>query len=396
MAAAAIGAVGERGRLVEVEPAAGAGGERRPAGEEKAFRPYDPEQVLLLAPVLSEWVPEGDLAHFVSDLVESEALDLSAIYAGYEEERGFPPYDPRLMVKLLVYGYANGVVSSRKLERASYRDVAVRMLCADQHPDYRSIARFRARHLQALGELFVQALRLCRQARLVGLGSLALDGTKLRANASRHKAMSYERMVKAEAQLEAEIAVIGANVRALLEEAAAVDAEEDERFGPDRRGDELPAELQRREQRLARIREAKQALEAEAAARESARRAELAAEGKQPRRPPNGRDPFKPKPRAQRNFTDPESKIMKTADGSPRRSSSSPTTWRRSAPSFPRTRRLPPTPATSPRTTSGSPASTGSTHTSPPAASSTLSRSRRRGAARCRRTRRRSSGWRAS
>src|SRR3990172_9381745 len=150
------------------------------------------------------------------------ALDLSAIYAGYEEERGHPPYDPRLMVKLLVYGYANGVVSSRKLERATYRDVAVRMLCADQHPDYRSIARFRARHLEALGELFVQALRLCSQARLVGLGTLALDGTKLRANASRHKAMSYERRGKAEAQLEAEIAALRANVAALLEEAEAV------------------------------------------------------------------------------------------------------------------------------------------------------------------------------
>ena len=303
-------------RLVEV--AADEGSEpavRQPVGEEKSFRPYDPDQVLLLAPVLSEWVPEGDLAHFVSDLVESGALDLSAIYAAYEEERGYPPYDPRLMVKLLVYGYANGVVSSRKLERASYRDVAVRMLCADQHPDYRSIARFRARHLAALGGLFVQALRLCRQAKLLGLGTLALDGTKLRANASRHKAMSYERMVKAEAQLEAEISALRANVRALLEEAAAVDAEEDERYGPDCRGDELPEELQRREQRLARIREAKQALEAEAAEREAARRAELEAQGKTPRGPRGGRDAYAPKPSAQRNFTDPDSKIMKTSDG---------------------------------------------------------------------------------
>ena len=303
-------------RLVEVP--AGEGGHRaarEPVGEEKTFRPYDPDQVLLLAPVLSEWVPEGDLAHFVSDLVETGALDLWAIYAAYEDERGYPPYDPRLMVKLLIYGYANGVVSSRKLERAAYRDVAVRMLCADQHPDYRSIARFRARHLEALGELFVQALRLCKQASLVGLGTLALDGTKLRANASRHKAMSYERMGKAEAQLEAEIAAIRANVAALLEEADAVDAEEDERYGPDRRGDELPEELQRREQRLAKIREAKQALEAEAAEREAARRAELAAQGKTPRGPRDGRDPYAPKASAQRNFTDPESKIMKTSDG---------------------------------------------------------------------------------
>lgn len=304
-------------RLVEVaavgefEPAA-----RRPVAEEKTFRPYDPDQVLLMAPVLSEWVPEGHLAHFVSDLVESGALDLSAIYAGYEEERGYPPYDPRLMVKLLVYGYAIGVVSSRRLERASYEDVPVRMLCADQHPDHRSIARFRKRHLRALGELFVQTLRLCAQAQLVGLGALALDGTKLRANASRHKAMSYERMVKNEAQLEAEIANLRANVRALLEEAEAVDAEEDVRFGTDRRGDELPEELQRREQRLQRIQEAKVALEEQARAAETVRRAAVEAEGKKPRQPPNGRDPFKPKPGAQRNFTDPESKIMKTADGS--------------------------------------------------------------------------------
>src|SRR5436189_4246847 len=205
-------------RLVDVEVKA-AIEDRVPAGAEKTFRSYDPDQVLLMAPVLQEWVPEGDLAHFVSDLVETGALDLSAIYAAYEEERGYPPYDPRLMVKLLLYGYANGVVSSRKLERATYRDVAVRMLCADQHPDYRSIARFRARHLAALGELFVQALRLCRQASLVGLGALALDGTKLRANASRHKAMSYERMVKTEARLEAEIATIRANMAALLAEA---------------------------------------------------------------------------------------------------------------------------------------------------------------------------------
>jgi len=305
-----------QGRLAEVEAQEVLVGGRRPAGERKTFRAYDPDQVLMMAPVLAEWVPEGDLAHFVSDLVESGTLDLSAIYASYEDERGYPPYDPRLMVKLLIYGYANGVISSRKLERATYRDVAVRMLCADQHPDYRPIARFRKRHLEALGELFVQALRLCKQAELVGLGMLALDGTKLRANASRHKAMSYERMVSKETQLEAEIAQLRRNVQALLDEAERVDAEEDERFGPENRGDELPPELQRRESRLAKIREAKEALERQAREAETARRAELAAHGKKPRRPPGGRDPFKPKPKAQRNFTDPESKIMKTSDGS--------------------------------------------------------------------------------
>jgi transposase len=301
-------------RLVDVEVKASIEG-RVPVGAEKTFRSYDPDQVLLMAPVLAEWVPEGDLAHFVSDLVETGALDLSAIYASYEDERGYPPYDPRLMVKLLIYGYANGVMSSRKLEAATYRDVAVRMLCADQHPDYRSIARFRARHLEALSELFVQALRLCKKARLVGLGTLAVDGTKLRANASRHKAMSYARMVNKAPELEAEIAALRERVGALLRDAEATDAEEDERFGADRRGDELPAELARREGRLAVIREAKAALEAEAHAAETARRAELEAQGKKPRAPREGRDPFAPKPTAQRNFTDPESRIMKTSDG---------------------------------------------------------------------------------
>jgi transposase len=309
-----MAAIGQE-RLVEVEAVGARASERAPVGAEKTFRAYDPDQVVLMAPVLQDWIPEGDLAHFVSDLVESGALDLSAIYVSYEDERGYPPYDPRLMVKLLIYGYADGVVSSRKLERASYRDVAVRMLCADQHPDYRSIARFRARHVEALAGLFVQALRLCRTARLVGLGTLALDGTKLRANASRHKAMSYERMVKKEAELDAEIAALRERVERLLADAEATDAAEDERFGADRRGDELPAELVRREDRLARIREAKQELEAEAAAAETARRAEMGEQGKTPRNPPGGRDPFKPKPKAQRNFTDPESRIMKTADG---------------------------------------------------------------------------------
>src|SRR3954471_19311927 len=144
------------------------------------------------------------------------------------------------MVKLLVYGYATGTPSSRKLEERTYSDVAVRFLCADQHPDFRPIARFRRRHLAALADLFVQALRLCRQAGLVGLGTLALDGTKLRANASRHKAMSYGRMVTVEARLEREIALIRANAKALLADAERVDADENERFGAERRGDELP------------------------------------------------------------------------------------------------------------------------------------------------------------
>lgn len=206
-------------RLVDGGVSAQPDDARRPVGAEKTFRAYDPDQVLLISPVLGEWVPDGDLAHFVSDLVETGALDLSAIYASYVGERGQPPYDPRLMVKLLLYGYATSVMSSRKLEAGTYRGVALRMLCVDQHPDFRSIARFRARHLDALAGLFVQALRLCRQAGLVGLGALALDGTKLRANASRHKAMSYERMGPKAERLEAEIAELQARMAGLLADA---------------------------------------------------------------------------------------------------------------------------------------------------------------------------------
>jgi len=302
-------------RLVEVEAGVSSGARRAPVGAQKTFRAYDPDQVLLISPVLGEWVPDGDLAHFVSDLVEGGALDLAAIYDSYEGERGQPPYDPRLMVKLLLYGYGTGVMSSRKLEVGSYRDIAMRMLCADQHPDFRSIARFRARHLDALAGLFVQALRLCEAAGLVGLGALAVDGTKLRANASRHKAMSYERMGPKAEQLEAEIAELTDRMGELLAEAQATDTAEDLEHGPDRRGDELPAELARRETRLAKIQEAMAALESEAREAEQQRREQMAVEGKKPRQPPGGRDPFAPKPKAQRNFTDPESKIMKTSDG---------------------------------------------------------------------------------
>ena len=302
-------------RLVDVDAVQVAAAVRAPVGAGKTFRAYDPDQVLLMSPVLQDWIPDGDLAHFVSDLVETGALDLSAIYASYEDERGFPPYDPRLMVKLLVYGYAVGIMSSRKLEAATYRDVALRMLCADQHPDFRSIGRFRKRHIDALAGLFVQALRLCRAGGLVGLGTLALDGTKLRANASRHKAMSYERMGTKAVKLQAEIAEIQERMQALLADAEAVDVAEDEQYGPGRRGDELPAELKRREDRLAVIREAQADLEAEALEAETERRTQMKVEGKTPRAPRDGRDPFKPKPKAQRNFTDPESRIMRMSDG---------------------------------------------------------------------------------
>jgi transposase len=312
VAAAAEQRSGAQARLLEVEERLA--GEGQPeeggaAGADKTFRPYDPDQLLLLAPSIQDWVPEGHLARYVSDLVEV-GLDLAPIYAAYEEERGFPPYDPRLMLKLLLYGYATGTPSSRKLEQRSYDDVACRFLCADQHPDYRSIARFRRRHLEALSELFVQALALCAKAGIVRLGRIALDGTKLRANASRHKAMSYERMEREEAKLEAELAELREKAEALLADAEATDEAEDARYGADRRGDELPRELRRREERLRTIREAKAALEAEA------REAAAAKKRERKRKRRDEEEPPRPKPKAQRNFTDPDSRIMKTADKS--------------------------------------------------------------------------------
>lgn len=279
----------------------------------KTFRPYTLEQRLLLPPDLREWLPEGDSALFISDVVDE--LDLSAIYRTYEtaDGRGQPPYHPAMMVKLLVYGYCTGQPSSRKIERATYRDVAFRVLAADQHPDHDSLAAFRQRHLEALAGLFVQVLQLCQAAGLVKLGHVALDGTKVKANASKHKAMSYARMEQTEQRLEQE-------VRALLEQAAQVDAAEDAEYGRGRRGDELPAELARRQSRLTVIRAAKAALEAEAqaeAARQAAEaQAKLAAraqrEGSAKGGVPKVPDPAqaRPAPGAQRNFTDPESRIM--------------------------------------------------------------------------------------
>lgn len=278
------------------------------------FRPYSQDQRLLLPIDLREWLPEGDLALFLSDVVDE--LDLSAIYRAYErtDGRGQPGYHPALMVKLLLYGYCTGMPSSRKIEQATYRDVAFRVLAADQHPDHDSLAAFRQRHLAALAGVFVQVLRLCQTAGLVKLGHVALDGTKVKANASKHKAMSYARMEHTEARLMEE-------VRALLAHATDVDATEDTAHGRGRRGDELPEELARRQSRLAVIRAAKAALEAEAkaAARgqvadaEAKRAAREAREGSAKGRPPQVPVPeqARPAPKAQRNFTDPESRIMK-------------------------------------------------------------------------------------
>ena len=187
-------------------------------------------------------------------------MDLSAITARYQDEqRGGPPYHPRMMVKVLLYGYCTGVASSRRIARRLHEDIAFRVLAANNTPDFRTVADFRKDHLAALAGLFLQVLELCRQAGLVKLGHVALDSTKVRANASKHKAMSYGRMKEKEAQLAAE-------VDELLRRAEGMDEEEDRRYGRDRRGDELPEELSFREGRLLRIREAKAALEAEAQA----------------------------------------------------------------------------------------------------------------------------------
>jgi transposase len=284
----------------------------RPPGG-KTFRHYDPHQVLLMPPSLDEWLPEDHLARFVSELVD-ESLDLEPFWASYTEARGFPPYDPRLMLKLLLYGYVTGVRSSRAIEQACCEQVAFRFLAANAAPDFRSIARFRRRHLAALKGLFVESLRLCRQAGMVRLGRVALDGSKVRANASRRKAMSYKRMNEREAVLQAE-------VDAMLAEAEAVDTAEDERFGADGRDDDLPGELARRESRLAKIRKAKADLEAEAAERAAKAAAERArkrgasdAEAAEAAEQAAGE--ARPGDTAQRNFTDPESRIMKTSDGS--------------------------------------------------------------------------------
>jgi transposase len=259
----------------------------------KTYRPYVPEQDLLLPPSLRDWLPENHLAYFVSDLIDQ--LDLSAITAGYEDdERGYPPYHPVMLTKVLVYAYSVGVFSSRRIQRRLSEDVAFRVLAAGNEPDFRTIADFRKRHLPALQGFFEQVLRLARELGAPRVGRVALDGSKVKANASKHKAMSYGRMRDKQQQLRDE-------VNQLLARAEAADVADDAEYGPDQRGDELPAELQRRESRLKRIREAKRALEARA-------KEEAGAAG-QPV------ESAKPDPKAQYNFTDPESRIMHSPDG---------------------------------------------------------------------------------
>jgi len=281
------------------------------------FLPDTVDQTLLFPPSLHDWLPDGHLARFLVDVVS--ALDLEAIYGSYREKdgRGQAAYAPEMMVRLLLYGYANGVYSSRKIETRTYEDVAFRYLAGDQHPDHATLAEFRKRHLTALAGLFRQALLLCAKAGLVRLGHVAIDGSKIKANASKHKAMSYKRMTEAEARLEQEI-------RELLRQADETDAAEDAQYGKKLRGDELPDELSRRESRLRKIREAKAALENEAREKAEHERAETEKKlaereeqeqrtGKKKRgRKPEPPDPDKARPadKAQRNFTDPESRIM--------------------------------------------------------------------------------------
>ncbi|HEY6301703.1 MAG TPA: IS1182 family transposase [Terriglobales bacterium] len=259
----------------------------------KSYRPYYPDAELLLPPSLREWLPENHLCYFVSDVVDQ--LDLSGMDAVYgNQKRGQPPYDPRLMTKLLVYAYCVGIFSSRRIERRLREDIAFRVLAADNQPNFRTISDFRKIHLATLEGLFEQVLKIALEAGAMKVGQVAVDGTKIKANASKHKAMSYERMNEKEKDLRAEI-------RDLMAKAEAADAEEDARHGKDNRGDELTGELARRETRLNKIREAKRALEARA-------REKAAAEG-------DDAGQAKPKDKEQYNFTDPESRIMKGADG---------------------------------------------------------------------------------
>jgi transposase len=276
----------------------------------KTFREWRVDQQWLLPPSVRELVPEGELAHFVRDLVRDE-LDLSMILDTYDEERGYPPYHPAMMTALLLYGYTQGIRSSRRLAKACVTRVDFMAVTAMQQPDFRTVNEFRLRHLEALAALFGQVLELCDKAGLVKLGHVALDGTKVQANASKHKAMSYERMKKAEKQLKAEIADWFAK-------AQAEDEEEDRLYGKDKSGTELPDWMKNKQKRLEVIRAAKAELEKQA-------KAELAAgtkpeppkpdggggRGKKRRPKPNG----EPHDQAQLNFTDAESKLMKGPDG---------------------------------------------------------------------------------
>jgi len=261
----------------------------------KGYRAYLPEQDLLLPPRLRDWLPEGHLAYYVGDIVDH--MDLSAIHAVYEKElRGQPPYDPRMLTKVLVYGYCVGVCSSRRMQKRLQEDIGFKVLAAGNEPDFRTISDFRKIHLEALQGLFEQVLEMALESGARKLGRVSLDGTKVKANASKHKAMSYGRMNEKQKQIREE-------VKRILAEAEAADEAEDRQYG-DKRGDELPEELQRRETRLAKLKQAKKVLEQRA-------RDKAAAEGKSAEAVKRA----KPEEKDQYNFTDPESRIMKGGDG---------------------------------------------------------------------------------
>jgi transposase len=270
----------------------------------KTYRDWSSDQSYLFPPSPHDWLPEADLVYFLTDTVAT--LDLSPIFAHYERElRGQPPFHPRMMVALLLYCYATGTRSSRRIMRRCQVDVACRVIVGEDIPDFRTVSDFRKIHLARLETLFVEVLKLCALAGLAKLGTIALDGTKIKANASRHKAMSYDRMKTEEARLKDEIAK-------LLAEAKAADDAEDLEHGPDRHGDELPDELARRQSRLAKIQGAKKLLEERArieAAEDAARRQ---SEGKSPPKVPPAE--AVPEPKDQINFTDAESRIMKASN----------------------------------------------------------------------------------
>jgi transposase len=251
----------------------------------KSFREWNVDQVWLLPPSINDFVPADHVAHFVRDTVRT-ALDLGLIYRSYRSERGQPPFHPAMMVALLLYAYSQGLYASRRIAKGCEERVDFMAVTGMQKPDFRTIAKFRRRHLPALRLLFVESLRLCREAGLVELGHVSLDGTKIKANASKHKAMSYGRMKEVEP-------VLAKTVEDWMSQANGADDDDDRTHGPDRRGDETPDWMASKQSRLEKIQAAKAALEAEAEAA--------------------GNDA--PADKAQRNFTDPESRIQKTKDG---------------------------------------------------------------------------------
>jgi transposase len=278
----------------------------------KKYRPWNPQDYAAQNFSPADRLPEGDLVFFLLDTVPQ--LDLDPFYASYEmETRGQPPFDPGLLVCLLLYSYCVGVYSSRKIAAACERNLAFLAIVGDDRPDFRTISDFRKGHLEVFAALFTQVLRLAAEAGLVRLGNLAFDGSKFLGQASRHKAMSYGYMKKEEQRLRQEI-------EALLKQAQDTDAQEDAAQGS-RRGDELPAELQRREERLAAITSAKQRLEEQAQAAAEAerqRRAEAEAERQQTGKKRRGKEPKPvsdvPDDKAQTSFTDPELKVMKQSN----------------------------------------------------------------------------------